>query len=115
MIATMPRKTRARPLTLTEKLIAWKQRIAKLLEVDTVYQKHAADLLGIPLKTYKNYEPTLRRQPGALAVAELERRMEKVETYLRDGGANPYRIDHGSRDESIDEIVKQILAEKADA
>lgn len=82
MQITMPKRKR-KPETLSEKLIAWKHRIAQYLGVDVLYQSEAAELLRIPVKTYKNYEPTLRRQPNALAVAELERRMDQVETQVQ--------------------------------
>ena len=109
MQMTMPKRTHAKSITLTDKLIAWRQRVARLLKVETIYQKHAAELLGIPLKTYKNYEPTLRRQPGALAIAELERRMERVESYL---SVEANLKGYGSHpDEAIDRVVQGILDE----
>lgn len=43
------------------------------------YRKEAAALLDIPLATYRKYEEG-RRTPNKLALAELERRLERQTT-----------------------------------
>ncbi len=53
------------PSDLRKKLRIWRGRL---------FQKEAADLLGIPVSTYRKYEYG-KRSPTKLALAELERRM----------------------------------------
>lgn len=81
MIYTIMVKPKVVPLS--QRLVEWKKKIAKLLGVESIYQIEAAALLDIPVRTYKNYEPTTRRQPSGLALSELNRRLETVERYLR--------------------------------
>jgi transcriptional regulator with XRE-family HTH domain len=42
------------------------------------YIKEAADILGIPIGTYRKYEEG-KRTPNKLALAELERRLEETQ------------------------------------
>lgn len=58
-------------MLLKDKLRIWRGKL---------YQKEAAEILGIPLATYRKYESG-KRTPNKLALAELERRIgEQVAT-----------------------------------
>ena len=55
---------------LADKLRSWRGKL---------YRKEAAALLDLPLGTYRKYE-TGKRTPSKIALAELERRLERAST-----------------------------------
>lgn len=100
-ISTSTKETNmpAKP-NLPAQLKRWRKRIAKILRVESIYLREAADLIQVPYKTWQNWELG-RRKPSSLAIAQLNHQLEEVERLLTSKELNKHLLS----------IVKQIQLE----